>query len=164
MGVTKPSRQAFTAPVGHPCHALSTVQTGALTRGVTTAIARRTFGVDFAVGLFLIALLALALVAPSHFLVFTWVTVSSVVTLLAGVRLLEASLNSTYSEDNRAPELRIAIAAAAFAVALPTAFAAIQRLRGRPGRLGLAAGVMLTVTATVLLLLLTAVTLLSGRT
>jgi len=80
------------------------------------------------------------------------------------VRLLEASLNSTYSEDNRAPELRIAIAAAAFAVALPTAFAAIQRVRGRPGRLGLAAGVMLTVTATVLLLLLTAVTLLSGRT
>jgi hypothetical protein len=135
---------------------------------VTTAVERDTFGVEFAVGLFLIAFLGIVLATPRRIFASigypTWVTASSVVTLLAGVGLLQASIHSTYSEENRAPELRIAIASAAFAVALPTAFAAIQRLRGKPGRVGLAAGLMLTVTATLLLMLLAVVEVASSKT
>jgi hypothetical protein len=139
----------------------------ALDIGVTTADERGTFGVDFALGLlFLLALLGIALATPRRIFASvgypTWVAVSSVVTLFAGVGLLDASIHSTYSEENRAPELRIAIASAAFAVALPTAFAAIQRLRGKPGRMGLAVGLMLTITATLLLLLLAVVELASS--
>jgi hypothetical protein len=120
--------------------------------------------VDFAVGLFLVALLAIALVAPRQILVSTWVAVASLVTLLAGIALIGASLDSAYSEDNRAPELRIAIAATAFAIALPTAFAAVQHVRGKSVRIGPGAGIMLTITAVVLLMLLAVVSILSGKT
>jgi hypothetical protein len=120
--------------------------------------------VDFAVGLFLVALLAIALVAPRPILATAWVPASSLVALLAGIAVLSASLDSTYSEDNRAPALRIAIAATAFAIALPNAFAAVQHVRGKSVRIGPEVGIMLTITAVVLLMLLVVVTILFGKT
>ena len=92
-----------------------------------------------------------------------WVTASCVLALLAGVGFIGSVSESSYdAHTNRAPEGRIAIAALALVIALSAIWTAIRRLRGKPGRVGLGAGLMLTATAALLILLLIVVELASG--
>ena len=92
-----------------------------------------------------------------------WVTASSVLALLAGVGFIGSVSEPSYdSHTNRAPEGRIAIAALALAVALSATWTVMRRLRGKPGRVGLGAGLMLTATAAMLILLLIVVDIASG--
>jgi hypothetical protein len=92
-----------------------------------------------------------------------WVLLSAAVTVIAGGTLVASVSESSYdATENRAPEARIAVAAIATAVGLAAVTAAVQRLRGREGRLALLAGLVL---ATVLLIALEGIiTLASGRT
>src|SRR4029077_11585896 len=62
----------------------------------------------------------------------TWLTVSNVVALLTGLGLLGACINSTYSEENRAPAGRIVVAAITFAVGPLNSGGAGSRPRGTP--------------------------------
>lgn len=95
------------------------------------------------------------------FLSSVWVLVAVAPTLIAGVALVESISESRYdAHENRAPEARIAIAAIATVVGLAAVTVAVQRLRGREGRLALLVGLVL---ATLLLIALDAIiTLASG--
>jgi hypothetical protein len=92
-----------------------------------------------------------------------WVLLSAAATLIAGGMLVASVSESSYdATENRAPEARIAVAAIATAVGLGAVTVAVQRLRGREGRLGLLAGLVL---ATVVLIVLEGIiTLATGRT
>jgi cell division protein FtsW (lipid II flippase) len=96
-------------------------------------------------------------------LVSAWVLLSAAVTLVAGGVLVASISESSYdATENRAPEARIAVSAIATVVGLVAVTVAVQRLRGREGRLGTLAGLVL---ATVLLIALEGIiTLASGRT
>ena len=92
-----------------------------------------------------------------------WVLLSAAVTLIAGGALVASISESSYdATENRAPEARIAVAAIATAVGLAAVTVAVQRLRGREGRLGL---LVVLVLATFMLIALDAIiTLASGPT
>jgi len=91
------------------------------------------------------------------------VLISAAVTVIAGGMLVAGiSESSSDATENRAPEARIAVAAIATVVGLAAVTVALKRLRGREGRLGMLAGLVL---ATVLLITLEGIiTLASGRT
>ncbi len=78
-----------------------------------------------------------------------WALVSGLLTLIAGVALWSSIANSGYDDQqNRAPLLRIAVAAAALLVALASLRLAIKRLRcpnGKPSNIDAALLAALTV-------------------
>ncbi|MFI5142726.1 MAG: hypothetical protein ACHQHM_01710 [Thermoanaerobaculales bacterium] len=97
------------------------------------------------------------------FLYSAWVLFSSFLALIAGAGLVGGILNSGYdSHENRAPEVRIAVAAVATAVGLAAVTVAAKRLRGGEGRRGLLTGLCLTAATVMLIALLGIVDLASG--
>jgi hypothetical protein len=92
-----------------------------------------------------------------------WVLLSVVLALIAGAGLADAITHPTYDpHENRAPEARIALAAVALAVGLAAVSVPVQRLRGKHGRVGLTAGLILTLTTLLLIFLLVIVDIASG--
>ena len=84
-------------------------------------------------------------------------------TSLAGAGLVGGILNSGYDpHENRAPEVRIAVAAVATEVGLAAVVVVVKRLLGGEGRGGLLAGLWLTAATALLIALLAIVDLASG--
>lgn len=90
-----------------------------------------------------------------------WALVSALLAFLAAAGLVSA-ISESGSEENRAPEARIAIAAVATASALTAAFVMFRHLSGKPTRIGVAGGLLLTATTVLLVFLLVVVDLVSG--
>lgn len=90
-----------------------------------------------------------------------WMLVSGLLALIAGTALGSSLVNSGYDDQqNRAPALRIALAAAAFVVALAALRVAVKRLRGKQSS-NIAAAILVALTL-VLIFLLIIVAIASG--
>jgi hypothetical protein len=92
----------------------------------------------------------------------SWTLVSAALTLIAGAGLAGAIVDST-SEENRAPEARIAIAALAFVVALTALVVVLRRLPRKPDGPGVVGVLVLNVLAVLLVFLLAIAESVSGR-
>jgi hypothetical protein len=92
-----------------------------------------------------------------------WVLLSAAVTAIAGGLLVASVSESSYNAtENRAPEVRIAVASIATVARLAAVIVAVRQVRGRERRLGLLAALAM---ATVLLIVLEGIiTLATGRT
>ncbi|HWX73682.1 MAG TPA: hypothetical protein VNZ05_00150 [Solirubrobacteraceae bacterium] len=92
-----------------------------------------------------------------------WLAAATLLAAIAGLGLAGAIANSSYDpHTNRDPAAQITIAALALCTGLGALSFAIRGLRGRRGPNGLVAGLALTVTTALLILLLALVELLSG--
>jgi Na+/melibiose symporter-like transporter len=91
-----------------------------------------------------------------------WAFLSAVLAFIAGVGLVGA-ISESNSEENRAPAARIAIAAIALLVAVITLVVVVQHLRGKPVRISLKGGLILTWVTVLLIFVGVVVGLASGR-
>jgi hypothetical protein len=91
-----------------------------------------------------------------------WSFIGGAMALLAVGALVQSIADSNYdAHENRAPEARIVLATLATVAGLATVSAAIERLRGRPGRVGPLGGLLLTLT-TALMIFLWGITVLAS--